>query len=33
MNIEWFQSFIHAADHKGFSKAALMNNISQPARK
>lgn len=31
MNIEWLQSFVDAAKQKSFSKAALLNNISQPA--
>lgn len=31
MNIEWLQSFAEAAKQKSFSKAAKVNNLSQPA--
>lgn len=31
MNIDWFQSFLDAANQQSFSKAAHLNNISQPA--
>lgn len=31
MNVEWFHSFIAAANQKSFSKAAQISNLSQPA--
>ncbi|WP_338752714.1 LysR family transcriptional regulator [Bacillus sp. FJAT-52991] len=31
MNTEWLQSFVDAANQKSLSKAANLNNISQPA--
>ncbi len=31
MNLDWLQSFAEAAKQKSFSKAANVNNISQPA--
>ncbi|WP_071458594.1 LysR family transcriptional regulator [Bacillus massilinigeriensis] len=31
MNLDWLQSFTQAAKQKSFSKAASVNNISQPA--
>lgn len=31
MNLDWLQSFTEAAKQKSFSKAASINNISQPA--
>ncbi|MET4559680.1 LysR family transcriptional activator of glutamate synthase operon [Lysinibacillus parviboronicapiens] len=31
MHVEWLRSFIEAANQKSFSKAAQVNNLSQPA--
>src|SRR5699024_6300319 len=31
MNLEWLQSFYDAVEQKSFSKAARINNLSQPA--